>query len=327
MGDVYSGFYNNFPKLMQDVNSLLPKAAQAQLAADQAVSPGYAKLTADLYKEFAPEIAKTDANIDDITQKAGLDRQLSMAKGSGAELVTQADLLQKQLDPEYYTGKEQLSGAISKYLAAMDPTMTENELEAIRRGMGGDTGNNNSEWDRARNEFKFGKAAQDKAALFGDAIRNVSSALPAMRSGISGVDTATRTGTVTNSAPAKAGQAVTGSGSNMFDLAQNILSGGTALQNTRMGKQVSGMDNTAKGFSMTGNLIGGIAGGLACWVAREIYPDRRWQMFREYLLLRAPRLFRQLYLEEGERFATFIRNKPFLKIIVKLFMDSKLRGY
>ena len=61
----------------------------------------------------------------------------------------------------------------------------------------------------------------------------------------------------------------------------------------------------------------------ACWVAREVYGEDRaeWMVFRHWLFTEAPEWFRDLYLEEGERFAKFISDKPLLKFIVKKAMD------
>lgn len=60
-----------------------------------------------------------------------------------------------------------------------------------------------------------------------------------------------------------------------------------------------------------------------CWVARAVYGDDNpeWLVFRHWLFNEAPDWFRDLYLEEGERFAAFISDKPFLKSVVKMGMD------
>jgi hypothetical protein len=67
----------------------------------------------------------------------------------------------------------------------------------------------------------------------------------------------------------------------------------------------------------------GYAALAACWVAREVYGEDRaeWMVFRHWLFTEAPEWFRDLYLEEGERFAKFISDKPLLKFIVKKAMD------
>lgn len=71
--------------------------------------------------------------------------------------------------------------------------------------------------------------------------------------------------------------------------------------------------------------LGGAAikAGMICWVAREVYgkDSTEWLVFRHWVLNEAPDWFRDLYTEEGERFAEFISDKPMLKSIVKMGMD------
>lgn len=65
--------------------------------------------------------------------------------------------------------------------------------------------------------------------------------------------------------------------------------------------------------------------GLAgfCWVAREIYGSNssEWIIFRNWLLNSAPSLLRNVYAQYGERFALWIKNKPYMKFIIKQLMD------
>ena len=86
--------------------------------------------------------------------------------------------------------------------------------------------------------------------------------------------------------------------------------------------------NAQRSGGIMGGLLGaaGSLGGaaiLACWVAREVYgkDNPEWTIFRAWLFTEAPDWFRDLYLEEGERFAAFISDKPILKSIVKMGMD------
>lgn len=76
------------------------------------------------------------------------------------------------------------------------------------------------------------------------------------------------------------------------------------------------------GLSAIGSYAGGVA-AAGCWVAREVYGEDNpeWMVFRGWLFTEAPVWFRDLYLEEGERFASFISDKPVLKSIVKMGMD------
>ena len=90
-------------------------------------------------------------------------------------------------------------------------------------------------------------------------------------------------------------------------------------------------------IGMGGAILGGMAtGGTGffakppvppCWVAREVYgkENPKWLLFREWLETTAPKWFHQLYLEEGEQFAEYIKNKPFLKAIIRLCMDAVIK--
>jgi hypothetical protein len=78
----------------------------------------------------------------------------------------------------------------------------------------------------------------------------------------------------------------------------------------------------------------GAAGGFAplfagmCWVAREVYgpSNPKWLQFREWMLNKAPVWLRTLYLKYGERIAAFISDKPFLKRVIKSWMDTKIEA-
>ena len=100
----------------------------------------------------------------------------------------------------------------------------------------------------------------------------------------------------------------------------------TNLLNSFMGnviKPVDDMEKITKGFEIGGKFLGAVAGGIACWVAREVFgeDDPRWRLFRTWLLTDAPVWFRDLYLENGERFAAWIHDKPLLKRMIRGWMN------
>ena len=78
-----------------------------------------------------------------------------------------------------------------------------------------------------------------------------------------------------------------------------------------------------------GSAAGGLLGNtsLFCWVAREVYGEKNpaWKMFRMWMFLKSPNWFFNLYKKYGERFARFIKDKPRLKAIIRMWMDSKIR--
>lgn len=100
---------------------------------------------------------------------------------------------------------------------------------------------------------------------------------------------------------------------------------------------ISGMKTGTSNGGMFGQLIEGAgaigqAGGIgklfggmfACWVAREVYgvDNPAWLEVRQWVLYRAPKWFRRLYLTHGEKFAEYISDKPRLKAVVRWLMDK-----
>jgi hypothetical protein len=95
---------------------------------------------------------------------------------------------------------------------------------------------------------------------------------------------------------------------------------------TLMGAQAQASAARSSGrSSMMGSIIGG-AFKAFCWVAREVYgaENPRWLQFRQWMLLESPTWFFNLYVKYGERFAQFISNKPFIKNIIRKWMDTKI---
>lgn len=118
------------------------------------------------------------------------------------------------------------------------------------------------------------------------------------------------------------GQAAGPMGPQLFDPNVGI---NLALQQRGQDIEFQGMQAQARGAA-----IGGIAQGLGsyyCWVAREVYgiQNPRWLAFREWMLNDSPSWFRNLYIKYGERFAKFISNKPFIKNIIRKWMDTKIK--
>ena len=82
--------------------------------------------------------------------------------------------------------------------------------------------------------------------------------------------------------------------------------------------------NAARSGAIWGGVASGIGAAIGkCWVAREVYgkDNPEWVVFRNWLESEAPEWLDTLYTEEGERFASFISDKPLLKSVVKMAMD------
>ena len=96
-------------------------------------------------------------------------------------------------------------------------------------------------------------------------------------------------------------------------------------------KQIAGEQSSSASGAAIGSLIGTLGSAYIgssaftgfCWVAREVYgkQDTRWFVFRVWMQYDAPKWFKKLYLTHGEKYATFISNKPLLKWATKKLMD------
>jgi hypothetical protein len=80
-------------------------------------------------------------------------------------------------------------------------------------------------------------------------------------------------------------------------------------------------------FQGLGSLGGGYLEGKFCWVAREVYGSTNpsWLRFRSWMFSESPDWFFKLYGEYGERFASWISDKPRIKSFIRKWMDSKIK--
>ena len=116
-------------------------------------------------------------------------------------------------------------------------------------------------------------------------------------------------------------------------------------QNANLGSYNANIYGSQAGFAgaqaqARGAMIGGLASGLGalgggfaaagkiCWVAREVFGENnpKWLYFRAWLYTKAPKWFYNLYLKHGERFAAFIKNKPMLKSVIRMWMNGRIKN-
>lgn len=235
-------YIQHLPELINLQNSQLAPTAQAQLDADKIASPGYAALNAELYGKYGPEMNRIGADIAAANQARQSQADLDIARGTGGELVTEADKLQRQLDPEYYAQREGLSNALTKYMGSQDPTqLTPNEREEISRSVyARGAGNPNSAIDTVGNAMTFGSALSDKQSRFGQAITNAGNVLNNLRSGQSGIQIATGKGGASNTGDSRASGATTNAGGNAVSSASDFLNQIGQNQRASIAAQESG---------------------------------------------------------------------------------------
>ena len=88
----------------------------------------------------------------------------------------------------------------------------------------------------------------------------------------------------------------------------------------------AGLGGTLTALGSFGQGVGAMSGG--CWVAREVYGvhDPKWTEFREWMFTKSPDWFRNAYMKYGERAAVVVKRLPFLKAIIRPFMDAKRKS-
>ena len=101
-------------------------------------------------------------------------------------------------------------------------------------------------------------------------------------------------------------------------LASGVPTGTTTIGKTPrdMGGKMSGAGSLMSGAAKMAPMMG------KCWVAREVYQDDRWLLFRQWLETKAPKWLHDTYCKYGERIADFIKDKPTIKRVIKFFMDK-----
>ena len=107
----------------------------------------------------------------------------------------------------------------------------------------------------------------------------------------------------------------------------NILGATGMAHQGEMNTYNQGMANAQNNMNAAFGLGGTIGSAMImapCWVARAVYGESnpKWLIFREWLFTLAPKWLFKLYIRFGERFASFIKDKPKIKNIIRHYMDK-----
>ena len=113
--------------------------------------------------------------------------------------------------------------------------------------------------------------------------------------------------------------------SNMAANQADMYAASVAADASKTAGIFGGLGSLGGGLLMGAGAAGGF-GNLFCWVAREVYgpTNPAWMQFREWMFTESPQWFFELYRKYGERFASWISDKPRLKGIIRKWMDSKI---
>lgn len=314
-----------FPKLAEMQRAQYDPQARAEVDIAKKYSPELGKLGVELLDTSGRDISKIGRELSREEQLAASQTEADILKGPGQEAFRQSLALQKEADPEYYKNRETLMSDLDKAFADLgDPNQLSNgESEGIARALGRTNSPVSSPMQTISNAMTFGENQAKRRAEHTGLINLRNNVTPNLRSGIDAGAVATRRTILPNFGQANYTGIQTPGIAAANTLGQNFMNMASATDINRQNAYVS--KNAGAGIGTgTGKIVGAIAAGAACWVAREVYGETnpKWLIFREWLLNEAPGVIRWAYLKFGERFAKWISDKPVWKNVIRHFMDK-----
>lgn len=249
------------PAAIEAISKTAPGTAQQTLAAQQATAPGYAQLQNDITQQYGIPAANIGNEINRITQLGSANTEAELARGPGNQLVDLALQEQQKLDPQFYQNRQLVSDSLNKYLTSYDPNrLTGSELEQINRGLSARQGPATpSQLQTIQNAQTFGNAATNRWQNFGNAVMQASSALPGLKSGLTGFEIATRRPLVSNTGEARltSPQAISAQNAaqNNFGFATSALGDIANVQAAQIGKYKPFDQRVNEGINALGSLV------------------------------------------------------------------------
>lgn len=251
------------PDAIKAINSTVMNTAQTNQDVSSAISPQAAQTEYDLYSKFGPQFNELGAKLDRQNQLNASENELAIANGPGKGLVTAADQLQRQVDPEFYKGREAVGAALTSWLSQRDPSkLTGSEQEEIARGLGRTNASNiPSALQTVQNAQAFGQAGDNKWKDFGNAVSMAASALPGLKAGYNGFEVATRRALTPNSGDKRLSGPTDPNAASQtnFGFANNALGQIGANQRLAEGKKTSMLDDVLKGTQAFSNVAQGVS--------------------------------------------------------------------
>lgn len=236
MQDILQAFQQNIPGIMSATNSQVVPTAQANLAADKAVSPGEDQLMTQLYQQFAPQLAATGSQIDTANRNATANTDVSILGDQGAKLASEYQTIDKSLNPEYYQVRSQAAKSLGDVLNAASLDKPNIEAERLLNQENQRTGNavTPSATNTVSNALNFEDQRQKRISNLSNAISTATSFLqPATNSQFNPATTALNKPT-SSTGLSNFNGVTSGTGSAAYSTGSNLLNSATGLQQSAM---------------------------------------------------------------------------------------------
>jgi hypothetical protein len=259
--------------LNQQANQAALSQAQGQLAAAQAVSPGYQELQNQMYQQYMPGLAQAGLGVGGMMQGAQAGINAAVAGGQGQQALQAAIAADQAANPEFYAARAAGAQGIGKLLGSIDLSgaLSGGEQRAIQQSIdqaAARTGQmySPSAINAASNAMQYGQAAyqrqQQAQQQMNQAIQTASGFLPQSQSGVGGMNAWNIATGGPNTATSTAGNAM----GNFLGVNQGAGQLGASQAGNLMGQVLGGNQSYAtsamqeKANQPTGfqNVLGGI---------------------------------------------------------------------
>lgn len=171
--EMLRAFTARFPDLMRVTNAEVLPQARTQLDAAKIISPEYNKLQLDLYGQSAPKLAELGSQVERINRTGAAQTDLDILRGSGKDLVTEAQALDRQLNPEFYKTRETASKGLEDLLGSINLGAPNVEAERLVNQENARTGNASAPANATNtvsNALSFGGELQKRRDALGQAL-------------------------------------------------------------------------------------------------------------------------------------------------------------
>lgn len=195
---ILQSYAQYLPQVLQATNSQAVPTAQANLAADQATAGGEQQLNTDLTRQFAPQLAAINSQVQDQQAQAGSASVAKELAGSGADAASAATALSRANNPDYWKTQDAAAKSSQDLLGSYNLNgLSPGESNAVERSTNQSntaTGNLGlaNPTNTVSNALNFGAAFDAKRAAMNTAIGTANNtATSSMNNGVNPVGVAT----------------------------------------------------------------------------------------------------------------------------------------
>lgn len=258
MADIVRGLTLTLPDFMAVQNSQVLPQAQTQLNAAKVISPEYNKLVTELFAQYAPQLAQTGAKVENINRTNAAQTDLDIMRGSGGELVKEAQKLDTQLNPEFYKTRANASSKLEELLGSINLNDANPEAERLINQENVRSGNlgNNSATNTVSNALSFGSELNKRRESLSQALGVATNFLQPSQSSFNPVVTALNRPSTNNGQSQFSG--VNQPGNQAYQSGAQLLQSGTQLkaqENEINANRRDGLDRFNETLSGIGSIV------------------------------------------------------------------------